>query len=127
MISSANLNSTQIIKYPIITDKAINLIEQNKYSFLIDRRSDKLSIKKAIEYLSKFDSDDEVLGPTALGAIGDAFADINQPKDALEYYEKAANKRDNEFTTPIFLFNLSFLFENWIGYMISHFVVIVNG
>lgn len=59
---------------------------------------------KAIEYLSKFNSDDEVLGPTALGAIGDAFADINQPKDALEYYEKAANKRDNNFTTPIFLF-----------------------
>lgn len=51
MISSANLNSTQIIKYPIITDKAINLIEQNKYSFLIDRRSNKLSIKRAIEYL----------------------------------------------------------------------------
>lgn len=51
MINSTNLNSTQIIKYPIITDKAINLIEQNKYSFLIDRRSDKLSIKRAVEYL----------------------------------------------------------------------------
>lgn len=59
---------------------------------------------KAIEYLSKFDSDDEMLGPIALGAIGDAFADINQPKDALEYYEKAANKKDNEFTSPLYLF-----------------------
>ncbi|CAM1344100.1 tetratricopeptide repeat protein [Tenacibaculum amylolyticum] len=60
--------------------------------------------KEAIEYLSKFSSDDELLGPTALGAIGDAFADINQPKDALDYYEKAANKQANDFTTPLFLF-----------------------
>lgn len=59
---------------------------------------------KAIEFLSKFDSDDEVLGPIALGAIGDAFSDINQPEDALEYYEKAANKKANEFTTPLYLF-----------------------
>lgn len=59
---------------------------------------------KAIEYLSKFDSDDEMLGPVALGAIGDAFSDINQPEDALEYYQKAANKKDNEFTTPLFLY-----------------------
>ncbi|MDY0779864.1 tetratricopeptide repeat protein [Tenacibaculum sp. IB213877] len=66
-----------------------------------------LNMKKyeqAIEYLEKFDSDDELLGPTALGAIGDAFADVNQPEDALEYYEKAANKKDNEFTSPLFLF-----------------------
>lgn len=59
---------------------------------------------KAIEYLSKFDSDDEVLGPVALGAIGDAFSDIDQQEDALEYYEKAANKKANEFTTPLFLY-----------------------
>tara|TARA_R110002126_G_scaffold112105_1_gene250158 strand:- start:18673 stop:19440 length:768 start_codon:yes stop_codon:yes gene_type:complete len=59
---------------------------------------------KAIEYLSKFDSDDEMLGPVALGAIGDAFADINQQEDALEYYEKAANKKANAFTTPLFLY-----------------------
>jgi tetratricopeptide (TPR) repeat protein len=59
---------------------------------------------KAIEFLSKFNSDDEMLGPVSLGAIGDAFADINQPEDALEYYKKAANKKDNEFTTPLFLY-----------------------
>lgn len=66
-----------------------------------------LKMKKyseAIEYLSNFESDDEILGPTALGAIGDAFADINQPKEALEFYEKAATKKSNEFTSPLFLF-----------------------
>lgn len=59
---------------------------------------------KAIEYLSKFNSEDEMLGPVSLGAIGDAFADISQPEDALDYYEKAAGNKNNEFTTPLFLF-----------------------
>ena len=60
--------------------------------------------EEAINYLSDFDSSDELLGPIALGAIGDAFADINQQEDALTYYEKAAAKKDNEFTAPLFLF-----------------------
>jgi tetratricopeptide (TPR) repeat protein len=59
---------------------------------------------KAIEYLSKFDSSDLSIGPIALGAIGDSFSDIDQPEDALEYYQKAANKKDNAFTTPLFLY-----------------------
>jgi tetratricopeptide (TPR) repeat protein len=59
---------------------------------------------KAIEYLEKFNSDDEMLGPVSLGAVGDAFADINQPEQALEYYQKAADKKDNDFTSPLFLY-----------------------
>lgn len=60
--------------------------------------------KEAIEYLDKFKSDDELLGPVAKGAIGDAFANINQPEDALDYYLQAAKLKDNEFSTPLFLF-----------------------
>lgn len=60
--------------------------------------------KESIEYLENFSSKDELLGPIAKGAIGDAFADINQPKDALEYYLKAAEAKDNNFTSPLFLF-----------------------
>lgn len=60
--------------------------------------------QEAIEYLEQFSSDDELLGPTAKGAIGDAFADINQPKDALDYYLKAADLKDNNFSSPLFLF-----------------------
>jgi tetratricopeptide (TPR) repeat protein len=59
---------------------------------------------KAIEHLEKFNSNDEMLGPVTLGAVGDAFADINQPAQALEYYQKAANKKDNDFTSPLFLY-----------------------
>lgn len=41
----------QIVKYPIITDKAIRLLETNQYSFVVDRYSDKTTIKAAIESL----------------------------------------------------------------------------
>lgn len=60
--------------------------------------------QKAIEHLENFSSEDELLGPVAKGAIGDAFADIDQLDDALDYYLKAANLRDNNFSTPLFLF-----------------------
>ena len=42
--------------------------------------------QEAIEYLENYSSDDELLGPIAKGAIGDAFADINQIDDAFDYY-----------------------------------------
>ena len=46
-----NRSSNDIIKYPIITDKATRLLENNQYSFIVDRSSNKLAIKAAIEYL----------------------------------------------------------------------------
>ncbi len=50
--------------------------------------------KKAIEYLEKFNSDDEMLGPVSLGAIGDAFSDIDQQEDALQYSEKSTKLKN---------------------------------
>lgn len=53
MINSSDLtsNNAQIIKYPIITDKATRLLQNNQYSFIVDRYSDKIQIKNGIEYL----------------------------------------------------------------------------
>ena len=59
---------------------------------------------KAVSELSKFKSKDEILHPLALGVTGDAFLQLNQPEDALEYYEKAAKASKNDFTTPMYLF-----------------------
>jgi large subunit ribosomal protein L23 len=49
--SDFSRSNGQIIKYPIITDKATRLLENNQYSFVVDRFSDKISIKAAIEDL----------------------------------------------------------------------------
>ena len=58
---------------------------------------------EAIDYLSKFKSDDIVLGALAKGAIGDAYSEKKQPNEALENYIKAAESNKNDFTTPRFL------------------------
>ena len=58
---------------------------------------------EAIEHLDKFKSDDMVLSTLTQGAIGDAFAQKNQPAEALEYYLKAASMNENDFTTPRYL------------------------
>jgi tetratricopeptide (TPR) repeat protein len=58
---------------------------------------------EAIDYLSKFKSEDIVLSALAKGAIGDAYSQNNQPKEALENYVKAAEANKNDFTTPRFL------------------------
>lgn len=50
---NSSISNAQIIKYPIITDKATRLLENNQYSFIVDRYSNKTSIKTAIEYLFK--------------------------------------------------------------------------
>ncbi|HEU4497345.1 MAG TPA: tetratricopeptide repeat protein [Flavobacterium sp.] len=59
--------------------------------------------KEAIDYLEKFSSKDMFLAPIAKGAIGDAYSQMNQPKEALEYYVKAAELNENEVTSPRFL------------------------
>jgi len=50
--TSANLgNILNIIKYPIISDKSTRLFEHNKYTFMVDKRANKFTLKKIIEYL----------------------------------------------------------------------------
>ena len=40
----------------------------------------------------------------AKGNIGDAFVQLNQLEDALDYYVQAAEMRDNDYTTPMYLY-----------------------
>lgn len=58
---------------------------------------------EAIKYLEEFKSEDLILSALAKGAIGDAYSQKNQQKEALDYYVKAAESNKNDFTTPRFL------------------------
>ena len=60
--------------------------------------------EKAIDALSDYSTDDEIYGSLAKGNIGDAFSQIGQPKEALDYYLKAAEFKTDGFTAPIYLF-----------------------
>ncbi len=59
--------------------------------------------QEAISHLDSFKSDDEAVGPLAKGAIGDAFAQLEQHEEALKYYEAAAAMKSNNVTAPRFL------------------------
>ncbi|WP_452226033.1 tetratricopeptide repeat protein [Lacinutrix cladophorae] len=60
--------------------------------------------KNAVSYLGNYTGKDEATGPIAKGAIGDAFVQLNQKEDALGYYVQAAELRNNELTSPMYLF-----------------------
>ena len=50
----AEMQGLNVIKYPLITEKAVNMIEtQNKLVFVIDGNADKIMVKKAVENLYK--------------------------------------------------------------------------
>jgi len=64
---------------------------------------------KAILFLEKFKSDDILLKSISLGTIGDCFSELNQPEEALEYYQKAFKHNDNIYTTPKYLFKAALI------------------
>ncbi len=57
----------------------------------------------AIQHLEKFDGNDQIVGPQATGAIGDANLELGKTDEAITYYLKAAEQNVNTFTTPLFL------------------------
>ncbi len=66
---------------------------------------------EAIDYLKKFSTNDEILAPMALGAIGDCYMELDDTNNAVAYYEKAANKSKNDFTGPMFLTKAGMTYE----------------
>ena len=66
----------------------------------------------AINYLEKFSSSDEFVGPMAKGGIGDAYLELGQKDKALDYYLKAADMKDNDLTTPLYLMRAAFVYED---------------
>jgi large subunit ribosomal protein L23 len=50
-IQSNQRDLLSIIKYPLLTEKTIKLIEQNQYSFAVDPKATKTAVKSAVEQL----------------------------------------------------------------------------
>ena len=52
--------------------------------------------EKAIKYLKKFSSDSKMLNSRAYRLMADAYADMNQSKEALDYYKKAGHSFESD-------------------------------
>ena len=80
--------------------KAANLANYSAGMAYLDMQQ----YEEAIAHLEQFSSDDDILGALAKGGLGDAFMQLDQPEDALGYYESAIKHSSNEYTTPKFLY-----------------------
>jgi tetratricopeptide (TPR) repeat protein len=68
--------------------------------------------EEAVKYLEKFDtSDDLLISPAALGALGNAYAHVNQMDKAVSTLQKAAEKADNILLSPIYYVQAGELLE----------------
>ncbi|MCC6384666.1 MAG: tetratricopeptide repeat protein [Bacteroidia bacterium] len=66
---------------------------------------------KAIEYLKKYDGEDDITGAIALGCIGDAYLEKDNRDEALAYYRKAYEWDDNQFTASIYMMKAAMVYE----------------
>lgn len=46
-------NPRDILKRPVVTEKSMALLGENKYTFIVDLKANKVEIKKAVEELFK--------------------------------------------------------------------------
>ena len=76
----------------------ISFLRMNEYS-------------NAIENLTRFDSRDRLLSAVALGAIGDAYVEMEEPETGVTFYTKAAKRRANNFTSPYFWMKAGIIYE----------------
>lgn len=67
--------------------------------------------ENALTQLDKFKADDEVVGPMAKGAMGDAHMELKQAEKAAGLYMEAAEMRKNDFTSPLFLMKAAWAYE----------------
>lgn len=70
----------------------------------------------AIEHLKKFDSNDKIVSLVAMGAIGDAYVELDDLDEAISFYEEATSKHKNEFITAIYLKKLGLTYEETENY-----------
>lgn len=65
----------------------------------------------AVRYLSDFDGDDLMIGPAAIGTLGDCYANLNQLDKATAAFMEAASKADNNTLSPVYLKKAGIIFE----------------
>ncbi|MBC7920039.1 MAG: tetratricopeptide repeat protein [Ferruginibacter sp.] len=65
----------------------------------------------AIQRLKDFSSSDLLLQARAYALIGDAYLEKKAVKEAIEYYQKAANYKPNKHFTPTYLMKLAIAYE----------------
>lgn len=72
--------------------------------------------EEAITYLKNFKNKDVIVSSIALGAIGDAYVQLNELNKAIEYFSKAADNNPDKFSAPLYLMKLGRVYEKQENY-----------
>ena len=81
----------------------------NLYAGLCYAQLDSMEI--AQKYLEKFNGNDKMVGPAALGALANCYATNGQVSKAAATFEKAAKKADNNLLSPFYYFQAGQMYE----------------
>ena len=83
----------------------------NLYAGLCYAKLDKW--EDAVKFLENYDgADDQMISPAAEGALGNAYAHLNQLDKAVSHLKKAAEKADNNSLSPTFLIQAGEILES---------------
>ena len=66
---------------------------------------------KAVEYLQSYKGKDVLVSSMALGAMADAYMELDKVAEAAKTYEKAALKSANSLTSPMYLLRAGMAYE----------------
>ncbi len=67
--------------------------------------------ESAISFFDDCDFDDVMMGTLVLGLKGDCYVELDQYETAVDYFDQAANREQNEFTSPLFLKKAGLTYE----------------
>lgn len=67
--------------------------------------------QEAINYLSKFEAEDELVQARAYSLLGDAHTELGNKEEAVNFYKKAAEYKPNKQFTPRYLTKLALAYE----------------
>lgn len=70
----------------------------------------------AIDHLNKFSSDDIAVQPRAFCLLGDAYMEKEDYNQAVNFYEKAANYKPNQYLSPMYLTKAALAYEKLSNY-----------
>ena len=65
----------------------------------------------AIKYLGEYKGKDDIVKPLAMGAMGDAYLELDNAAEAAKCYERAALDSKNSFTSPMMLMKAGYSYE----------------
>lgn len=107
-------------KYPSAVDVADeygNTKAGNLAKFYAGRAfMSKKDFKSALNYLEDAEFTDEIMAAVVIGLTGDCQSELGETEKAAETYMKAATKRDNLFTSPLYLMKAGLHFEEAKNY-----------